>query len=164
MKHDEDPISAAPTIDGPRARAWLLDFSHQTTPHSGVSGWLVEAPWAHPLWHSYRISLIHLRPVPGLPAAHITLHGATHEMMVFALDPDAPREGILTGGPCPILRPTNFAAQMIEDSDDAGAQRVERAVQMICQGKLSPDTDYIRQWVSLFGDSLMLEKRPERLN
>jgi hypothetical protein len=157
MTHDEDPISVGPDIDGPHARAWLIDF-RQTKPHSGVAGWLVEAPFAHPLWHSYRISLIHLREVPGLPAAHISLPGATHEMAVYALLPDAPREGILKGGPSPILRPTNFAAQFIEASDADAAERVGRAVDLICQGKLSPDTDFIHQWVVLFGDSLMLDR------
>lgn len=162
MKYDEDPISVAPTIDGPHARAWKLDLSLQTRAHSGVAAWLIEAPWAHPFWHSYGLTMIHLRPVPGLGDANIALQGATHELAVYALDPDRPREPIMHGGPTAMMTPCNFAAQIIEASDDAAAERAKRAVDLICQGKLSPDTDYIRAWGAMFGDNLMLDRSDKR--
>lgn len=153
-----------PDLTGRHGRAWLVDTRAQVraqgmNPEHGaeVSAWLVEAPWAHPCWHSYVIVLVHLRPLPGRPLETVYyLDGATHEMWVFAVDPDADRQAMLTTSFGKWwLRPKNFAAQMIEITDKLAADRVRDAVRDVIEGTLSPDTDHRRAWVARFGANMM---------
>lgn len=114
--------------------------------------------WAHPTWHSYLISLVHLRPEPGLLLPKVYRPHATHELVVQALDPEGDRDKLLTlglGSYCRCLTPANFAAQIVEVSDALASDRIRKAVELICEGKLSPDTDFTQQWVALFGDNMM---------
>ena len=68
--------------------------------------WIVEAGWAHPLWHSYAVILLDLTTeIQGSPAI-IYRDGMTHEVHVFALDPDKPVEP-----PVHILHPANHCYQ-----------------------------------------------------
>lgn len=159
-----DPMTAPVTIDG-IARAWRMDldairkFRHISADNDGtLDMWLIEAPWANLAWHSYVIILIHLRPLPDNRSTKFYLDGASHEIWVYALNPDADRNEMLRTGQIRFLTPINFASQFIESDDDAARQRVEKAVRMICEGKLSPDTDYIRHWMYLFGDNMIKDK------
>lgn len=163
----KDPIARPPHRIGAYGKAWMIDLGatrakRGTTPDQDgcLSIWIVEAPWAHPVWHSYAITLIHLRPLADNRQTKFYLNGATHEMWVDALDPDGKREMIIDGGffgpdTCQPLRPTNFGAQFVETGDVAAARRIEAAVQQICDGVLSPDTDFIQQWMHLFGDNMI---------
>lgn len=160
----DDPISIPPTIDGPHAKAWRMDYVSilkalgNPKETAGVCMWLVEAPWAHPFWHSYRISLVHLRPIEALGPATIYLEGATHEMVVEALDPEKPRQAALDRLDFAQLQPANFAAQMIKSSDADAEIAVGMAVKMICDGRLNPDTDFRAQWIAMFGDNMMKDR------
>jgi hypothetical protein len=157
----QDPIATEPHLVGPHARAWHVDLDatrrklKQTADQDGtVRIWIAEAPWAHPCWHSYAIVLLHLRPLPGKKTL-IYLEGATHEIWVQALHPDYAREPAIRGEqPWAFMTPNNYSSQFIADSDGAAAARVEEVVQRICDGTLSPDTDFIRVWQALFGDNM----------
>lgn len=157
-------MNEQPHITGPYGQAWRYDFDafrkarNITKPDAGVMSWLVRAPWANIMWHSYVLHLIHLRQLPGMPPPKIYLLDATHEMMLFALDPkwelstlEYPRH----------LSPINFAAQFIEPSDAAAQERCEKCVLEIVNGKLSPDTDFIQHWRARFNAS-MLKGDPDR--
>jgi len=144
-----------PDIQGSMGLAWVMDVDALARKggnavHGTVKCWSVRAPWAHPLWHSYHVVCLHLRPIPGEPPAKIMLAGATHEVMVIALHPDdQPALDDFTR----YLTPINFSGQFIAESDVAAALKVEQAVRDICDGKLSPDTDYMRSWMHRFSDS-----------
>ncbi|WP_155831237.1 hypothetical protein [Hyphomicrobium sp. 802] len=158
-----DKISRVADLAGRYGKAWRVDFAalckkHGVAPEhdSGIAGWVVEAPWAHPLWHSYELVLIHLREIAGTSAPIIHLPDATHELWLNALDPDHPREPFIIGeSPSYPLRPGNFAAQIIAENDEAARARVFAAVEQICAGTLSPDTDCLAQWIALFGDNMI---------
>jgi hypothetical protein len=158
----KDPVSAPPIVSGPHGRAWLCDValiqrSRNIKPEYDalLADWIVEAPWAHPAWHSYAVVLVHLRPVPDRETKFY-LDGATHELWVLALDPNKDRNKILIGRERKYwLQPINFAAQFIEPTDELALTRVRAAVQEICDGVLCPDTDFIRQWATRFGDNMM---------
>ena len=84
----------------------------------------------------------------------------THEIVLHALDPDGRRQPLINGeanfsGSIKFLKPVNFAAQFTEASDGAADLRVRDAVRRVCEGALSPDTDYIYQWVELFGGNML---------
>ena len=150
----DDPVVTMPDLAGEGGRAWAIVPSE--TAGAAVACWLVEAPWAHPAWHSYVVSLISLRPIPGLPDAVIYLFGATHEVVVQALDARAPRQcGIDNPRQFAALDPINFGAQFIAADDEAATGRVLAAVLLILEGVLSPDTDFRPHWIRLFGDNMM---------
>lgn len=163
IKH---PVLVPPAIEGPHGRAWSCDIDAQrrvlnVAPENDgtVAHWIVEAPWAHPLWHSYSIMLVHLRPLPRGQKTLIYLDGATHEIWVMAIDPNADRNEIMRRSvEGDWLTPKNFAAQFIAPSDDSAKDRVAAAVRGICDGMLSPDTDFQRDWIGLFGDNMFKDR------
>jgi hypothetical protein len=162
----KDPIPDVPVVQGPHGRAWLCDrlaglrkLKFDPAQDASLDHWMVEAPWAHPAWHSYSILLIHLREMPGEQkgATKFYIPDATHELMVYALNPEQDRRPLLaTAIPDRHwMTPGNFAAQFIEITDDLARERVRNTVQMICDGKLSPDTDFTRDWVRLYNNSMI---------
>jgi hypothetical protein len=151
----KDAIDAPPTLAGPGGRAWLVPPNGVYALASIVCCWIVEAQWAHSVWHSYCLSLVHLRQSAALPSPLIYLRGATHELVLFALDPEHPRALMLAGGEPHVLQPCNFAAQFVASCDAAAFERVEKAADAIVQGNLSPDTDHIREWINLFGSNMI---------
>ncbi len=174
-----DKITDKPAIVGRGARAWLIDLEaarkrRGVPPNSDATivHWVLEAPWAHPLWHSYSVVCIHLRPLAHHHEIKFYLDGATHEIWVISLDPrSGSRQKLLeyatwgVEGSTPSLNPPNFASQFIEISDDLAIERVARAIEQVCDGELSPDTDYIQSWVELFGSNMIRRQlwlqRPE---
>ena len=146
-----------PVITGTHGSVWETDLSSPEFNQPGmvptslsVAHYIVSAEWAHPVWSHYFICCVHLRDVEGVPAANIALEGATHEVMVFALDPSAeiPLDTMPT-----TLRPINFSGQFIAASDEDAKEKIEEVVLEIINGKLSPDTDFISEWVKRFSDS-----------
>ena len=152
-----------PTVNGLAGRAWRCDLEAlrgrlKVAPEDDgtVVMWVVEAPWAHPLWHSYALVLVHLRPMPDGRPTKIYLDGASHELWLYALNPKCDRGKAVQGqAPLQWLTPVNFAAQLIEPSDTAAFARIHRTVEAICAGRLNPDTDARSQWTTLFGDNMM---------
>lgn len=166
-QHKLDTITRFPDHADKFGKAWRLNLDDLRRT-AGVLAendatldlWVVEAPWAHPLWHSYLIGLQHLRPVAGSDVI-IRRPGATHEFFVAALNPDAPREPFMLGNASPAyLVPIDFVAQLVEEADEAARDRVRDAVRRICAGTLSPDTDFRSQWVALYGGHMMLDRQP----
>jgi hypothetical protein len=161
-----DKINRLPVLEGKFGKTWRVDiaalcrkFKVDPEQDSGVAAWVIEAPWAHPFWHSYELILIHLRQIPGAKPPIIRLTGATHELWLNALDPDFSREPFILGEAASRpLRPGNFAAQIIAEHDGAAIARAFHAVRQICDGTLNPDTDFTAQWIALFGDNMI---RPE---
>ena len=151
--------NTAPTMRGRLGDAWLIDME-AVSRRRGIVGdprasvtlpcWIASAAYAHPLWSHYCIMCIALREVPGVPAAKVTLENATHEVMVYALDPD--RKPAVDDFPR-MLQPVNFVGQFIEADDLSAAARVQQAVQDVIDGTLNPDTDFRRLWVARFSGS-----------
>lgn len=165
--HSADPISISPHITGSVGRAWSCDLEalrqrigKSSEDDGTLAFWVIEAPWAHPIWHSYHMALLHLRPMADGRPTKFYLEGATHEIWLHALDPDGKRQPLIEGhmwgkDTCQPLTPINFSSQFIEQSDDSAKARCEKAIQRICDGTLSPDTDYVRHWMHLFGDCMV---------
>jgi hypothetical protein len=159
-----DPIDIPPTVAGEHGRAWRADLAAglrekgiDPADNATLDHWIIEAPFAHPHWHSYSIVLVHLRPMPDNRDTKFYLDGATHEMWIYALNPERPRRhlietGIVAGE---WLSPGNFAAQFIEVADDLAQARIYAAVVSITRAELSPDPDYVRWWGQLFGTNML---------
>ena len=163
----DDAVIAMPAFTGVGGRAWAIDLEKraaalavngQVTPE--VGSWIVEAPWAHLAWHSYWVMVMHLREMPGVPMPTFYIPHATHELWVYAINPEMQRQPMLDTGMIPVLTPMNFAAQIVAEHDGAARDLVEQAVRMICDGTLSPDIDFRKQWVALFGDNMLRREDP----
>lgn len=145
-----------PTIETELGLAWKYDLESfrkksKKKVDASIVSWLIQAMWAHPFWHSYALHLIHLRPLKGVETK-IYLEGATHEIMLFALDPGEPRD--LNRLPSH-LQPANFVAQFISLSDSDAVDKIEKCVKEICDGELSPDTDFTQHWIHRFNASMI---------
>jgi hypothetical protein len=157
----DDDIRATPTLLGRHGRAWSIDPQRIWEKHGDtdaqVANWVIEAPYAHPVWHSYWLALIHLQPMPGvLEPTKIYVPGATHEFWLYALDPDRRRGDLIDQLGVPrVLTPINFAAQIVCASDDVARALILSAVMEVVEGRLSPDTDHRSVWAQRFGGAML---------
>jgi hypothetical protein len=129
---------------------------------SGIfnAAWIIEAPFAHPFWHQYALFLYDLTtPRPDDPPLNLHLPDATHEMLLYALDPDHPidRDAHLKPGELHRLEPANYGYQFKADSDKAAEARIQAIVDAIVAMTISPDTDWRGTWDNaLFPDAYPL--------
>ncbi len=124
-----------------------------------VAAWIIQAPWAHPVWHSYWLHVIHLRPLAGGdigPSVYVP--GATHELWLYALNPDADPETVARE--CKpaqhFLTPINFAAQLVLPDDAGAVDLAAGTARDVLKGLLNPDTDARSQWIERFGDAMVI--------
>jgi hypothetical protein len=114
---------------------------------------LLERADAHPVWHTYLVSLVHLRPVEGVPPAVLTTADSTHEILIQALDPDSRPDPDDPSTFRPLM-PPNLAHQLRGRTDEVANDLFAAFVQALSTGELSPDTDYRSsqiEWLSRWG-------------
>lgn len=164
-----DKITTQPTLIGKAGCAWEMDFSQilksrkiEPEDSAMLSGWVIEAPWAHPIWHSYSLVLVHLREMPDKRKTFFYLDGATHEFWLHALDPNENRQEVIDGQATHHLTPVNFAAQIVRSNDEIAIAEIRETVEDIIDGKLSPDTDFRQDWIARFGDSMIKKQYKEK--
>lgn len=122
--------------------------------------WLITAPWAHPAWSQYALVLIDLTTPSDQPPV-IFLDGATHELLLFALNPSHPATSAQTmveHGPFHPLSPPNHGYQFKADSDAAAVTRLQKIVDDIEGRCLSPDSDFRAAWDAMFRDAHSLRR------
>jgi len=125
---------------------WATRFDHPGMVPWGVS-WIISAPWAHPVWPQFGLYLYDLTSAhkDGPPTIH--LPGATHEFLLYALDPakPIPRNAESAAG-AGRLTPANYGYQFKAESNEAAQDRLQRVVDQIMVKNLSPDTDWRAHW------------------
>lgn len=149
-----DEITTLPDMMGPVGRYWkLTKFPSERSNFYAM--YLVEAPFAHPIWHSYLFSLVDLVWRPGDASLNIHLEGATHEFVVTAMHPSISRQKLIEGDRthCIQFTPANFLCHFIAINDDDAERRMLRSIQEVINGTLSPDTDFRAMWVQRWNDS-----------
>lgn len=110
----------------------------------GRGTWLISAPSYHPIWSQYVMSIVSLEDHPALGPAFKKFDGATHELLVLAIDPDHPqtvetvRQHCLSGK-LPYLKPVNIAEQF-ECTDDEIRRVCWLAAMAVVNGQLNPET------------------------
>jgi hypothetical protein len=100
-----------------------------------VAAWFLTCPGQSPAWSNFQLSAVHLRAEAGLPAPVVHVKNATHEVLLFALNPDANpvRDDVETWQP---MRPLNLAEQIQVPSDQAAAALLELTAQAVVDGLL----------------------------
>ncbi len=111
-----------------------------------VGMWLLFCPGAHLAWSYWWLTLIHLRPIDGVPPAKITTSGAGWELMCCAQSPDdAPNPD--DAASLRMLHPLDWIVQFGDVPDDTRAREVaELVVKSIMRGDCSPDQDFRSFW------------------
>jgi hypothetical protein len=109
-------------------------------------------PWAHPFWHTYLVTIVHLRPVEELPPPNLAYPDASHEIMIQAMDPsvDLGTESPASVPPKSALQPPNLAHQLRGQTDAQARVLFDAFVQAIAKRELSPDTDHRRSQLAWF--------------
>ena len=133
-------------IEGPAATAERMPLTDIRKPaeQACLAAWLINAPGQSPAWSHYLLSVCHLRPIEGAPPAHIRIEGATHELILCALDsyrsPNIhDRESIH------YLTPLNAEAQFIVATDEQATSLGEKAVRAICDGAMPAEAAFPQQ-------------------
>lgn len=78
-------------IEGPCGRAEPIraeDRPNDQNMATTVCAWLITSPGWHPLWSQYLLSVIDLADHPNMAPATHHYPGATHELLVLALNPE----------------------------------------------------------------------------
>ena len=112
--------------------------------------WLLTGPW-HPLWSQFVLSVVRLRPVKGWPPAALHFEGATHELMVIALNPGEPprvhsAEVLARGGCAAVggyLQPVDVNHQFTA-TDSEMRDLADLSAKACVNGWLTPSTDDAR--------------------
>lgn len=139
----------APELKGAHGRAWRgdLDEGMRAKWPAALDLWLVHAPAAHPFWKYFIVSAVSLADAPNTPPAVVARPGATHELMVIALDPTfTPEQAWCSEGEERwsrfMLRPLNLAAQVVDLTDEQMNELAYLFVRACCYGQASPDDDH----------------------
>lgn len=93
----------APDLIGKYGRAWRTDTAAIARRYPGgppadltVASWLVRAPYAHPVWHSYMIGAVSLRDLEGAPPAVIHLQAWIRRFSASNIKGDPRTSGMTT--------------------------------------------------------------------
>lgn len=144
-----------PSCSGITGKVWLFDraaiMRRDPDSKAFVSGALLYAPHAHPMWNWWMLQLIHLRAVPGIEAPTLKFAEATHEIFCIAINPDSnppdPRDFLADR--LDLLTPTDIVQQFHANSDADAATVFNTLLRDCTIGRLSPDQDYRAAWASL---------------
>lgn len=152
------PKWPAPWRESARTQIWNVTDEARAfgTEHrqddASVAVWLVHAPWmAAGIWHWHYAGLIHLRDLPGQsrPAIH-TLPGSTHELITLAVDPACQVDlGAPDWKALKFLRPASIVQQFVVGNDAEALRRVEEALALVAEERLTLESDGRSAWRSL---------------
>jgi hypothetical protein len=150
---------APPLYEGAFGKAWKFPMPDDDPDWRRAvnldANFLIFAPGAHPMWSWHILMAISLRDVDGQPPAHKRYPEATHELMVYALDPGHPvpdpRAWQLPpddGAPRPLqlLQPPDAVVQFHVDDDRHATEIVALAAEACTKGLLVPDSDHRGMW------------------
>ena len=126
---------------------WVSDVGEDGNPFS-VQRWIIKAPWMHMCWEYHYVGLIHLRDVEGHEPANIQFQGATHELIVLAMNPDAEP----SFSEPQFLTPISIAQQFVAENDAEALEKIEFLLNPIAEGRLSVDSDFRSTWQHMLLD------------
>lgn len=127
-------------------RAW--DVMPTITPaeraeYPGALGlWTLHAPGSHIIWPWTRLTVVHLRPIPGMPDSVLHFPRASHEFGILAVDPERCPDPNPDDRALKFLRPSNLVHQVTGITDEMATETLRLLVRAMVDGFTSPDEDY----------------------
>lgn len=141
---DLPDIPVRTDYEGPYGKMEFID--HDTTNPlnaAGVCCYLITAPAYHPVWSQYMLGVVDLKDHDGLPDPKLHFDGATHELMVVALNPDYRQDKAsmlhhAKEGTLPFLLPVNIAHQFTASDEEMEAM-AWLCGNAITEGRMDPE-------------------------
>ena len=126
-----------------------------------LNGWLLFAPYAHPMWAFHLMYVIQLRNSDGVQPAKRAFPEATHEIGVLALYPEEQPYTVeqlenrmrSKRKPLPYLSPPDVVVQL-QCTDDEARKLASAAAWGCCYGHLIPDSDGQSAWTPVLLNTL----------
>lgn len=98
-----------------------------------LASWFLHCPGQSPAWSHYVLSVIHLRPIEGARPAVIRVPGATHEVVLLALDPTLEPQPT-DSETWSFLTPVNVMEQVELPGDDQAVTLCRLSAQAVVAG------------------------------
>jgi hypothetical protein len=155
-------ITEPPTIAGRYGRAWqvrLPPVGQRGAPQfdGTLDAYLLHRPGAHAFWDHWLVSVVHLRPIDGVPPAVLQAPTSTHELLIAALDPQTALPTLdvtdLTTWRPHLLRPFDVMEQFSAANDAIAADVFDVAIRTIVEHGASPDQDWRGWWRSMIAET-----------
>lgn len=134
------------TEKGPYGEATKLTVPDIPQAAETLCAWLITAPSYHPAWCQYVLSVVRLRDLEGWPVPKRDFDGASHELIVLALDPSGgdlhtpeTLAFFFESGTLPYLTPVNIVQQH-EATDEEMDELARLACFAVVHGALCPET------------------------
>lgn len=139
-------MTVSPRQEGPHGWADEMEVGEPEGPEV-LCQHLINAPVWHPMWSQYALVVVRLRDgIPGMPPPDRKFPGATHEMIVMALNPERGSFGtgaefldFMRASGIPYLTPINIAEQF-QAADDEIRHITKLAARAVISGFLNPET------------------------
>ena len=132
-------IVVGKVLSGPAGTATELNWKRERRDPpdwtATLAGWFLNCPGQSPAWEHYLLSIIHLRPIEGVKPAVVNVPGATHEILMVALDPGKnpkPEDSYSWS----FLRPTNLMEQVQLPDDESAVDLLHDCVVAVLDGRL----------------------------
>jgi hypothetical protein len=106
-----------------------------------IAAALLRRPDAHPVWHDYLVSIVHLRKEEGVELPIVNTPGASHEICITALSPSNDNQ---PDGDLFPLSPPNLAYQVVGLDDEKALRVYHMLLDALSIGLISPQSDYNR--------------------
>lgn len=144
----------------------VIDTPHLTTEWT-LKIWVIDGPF-HALWHQWTVTLFHLRgELDGKPA-ELEFEGATHQLIIQSINPDAnPLDENSKECDCLMmvdgvkqsigLHPMDVSQQFKAANDAEALIRVDILMDLVKKGIISPDRDFRKRWEHLLTDCGTME-------
>jgi hypothetical protein len=127
-------IVTADTEENPGKSSWSI-------------GYLLNCPWAHPLWDQY---LLLGYSLDGSGEIKRYRSDTTHEVLLYALGKECPvKPAPLRGQKKIFLQPANCGYQLTTTNEKL-VELLDSVVERIEHVTMSPDTDFRWQWDDVF--------------
>ncbi|OQQ16105.1 hypothetical protein B0675_02130 [Streptomyces sp. M41(2017)] len=155
-----------PELTGPAGSAFRVPDIAENP--AVLEQWIITARDWHPIWYQYLLALISLADMPDMPPANRHRKGVTHELVVFALDPE---DGPLRPETFVDRRPTEFVltpanvVEQVTTTDDQARHLTRLCANAVVHGRLIPETgdspDHIRaMWRTSISQTLDHSRDP----
>lgn len=114
-----------------------MDDREKPDHYAGVAEWRCEFPLACQFWHRYVLNVVSLRDIKGVKPAVKHFAEATHELTLFAVDPQTPEADWQSDrGKWRHLTPVNHCVQFTVRYDQAAVWVGERCAEALVSGRV----------------------------
>lgn len=143
------PVLPDNPINGRHGQRWPVvmpsaaDLERNPAVAATLAMFVMYIPEAVAAWSWYGCSVIHLRDIPGTKPPRIDFEGATHEILILALDPREGTPDPFQPGGFKYLLPINVEAQCKLDTDEQALRLLEMISQNCIDGQMPVEPDGI---------------------